>query len=188
MFHSVAMKVVPTLNLKAAIIGLGLAIAVAVPSIGGTFADFTAVTTNPGNSFESATLTMTTDHPASAFVSVANMIPGDSATRSVTVENTGSVPFTYTVTASNEGGPASILWTDSVDGLQVTISGDDGQIYSGPVSGISGTSTGVEVAAGSTEVLTYVYSLPQSAGNAFQGLSQGIGITYDASQLAGAAR
>ncbi len=35
---------------------------------------------------------------------------------------------------------------------------------------------------------TYVFAVPNSAGNSFQGLSQGVGISYDAIQLAGAAR
>ena len=188
MVHAITSKIGVALNLKAALISLVAAVAVAIPGLGGTLADFTAVTTNPGNSFQSAVLTMTTDHPASSFVNVSDLIPGDSATRSVTVENTGSVPFTYVITASNEGGPPSLLWQDQADGLQVVVSDDDGQIYSGPVNGLDAISAGVEVAASDTHVLTFVYSLPSSAGNAFQGLSQGIGITYDATQLAGQAR
>ena len=188
MFQANAINLASLLNIKVAIVSLVAAVAVVIPAIGGTLADFTAVTTNPGNAFDTAVLTMTSDHPASAFVSVSDLIPGDSATRSVTVENTGSVPFTYTVTASNEGGPPSLMWTDTVDGLQVTVSGDAGQIYSGPVSDLAAVASGVVVSASGTEVLTYVFSLPGSAGNAFQGLSQGIGITYDATQLAGQAR
>ncbi|MCH8207627.1 MAG: hypothetical protein IIA62_00980 [Nitrospinae bacterium] len=188
MVHAITAKMGATLNLKVALMSLVAAVAVAIPSLGGTLADFTAVTTNPGNSFQSAVLTMTTDHPASSFVSVSDLIPGDSATRSVTVENTGSVPFTYVISASNEGGPPSALWQDKDDGLQVVVSDENGQIYSGPIKDLDEISAGVEVAAGDTHVLTYVLSLPNSAGNAFQGLSQGIGITYDATQLAGQAR
>ena len=188
MLHAITSKIGLALNLKVALIALVAAVAVALPGLGGTLADFTAVTTNPGNSFQSAVLTMTTDHPATSFVSVSDLIPGDSATRSVTVENTGSTPFTYVISASNDGGPASLLWTDNVDGLQVVVSDNASQIYSGPINGLDEISAGVEVAAGDTHVLTYVLSLPSSAGNAFQGLSQGIGITYDATQLAGQAR
>ena len=188
MFRTKAINLASHLNIKVAIASLLVALAVAIPAIGGTQADFTAVTTNPGNAFDTAVLTMTSDYPASAFVSISDLIPGDSATRSVTVENTGSVPYTYMITASSEGGPASLLWSDLIDGLQVTVSGDAGQIYSGPVSGLAAAASGTVVSASGTEVLTYVFSLPGSAGNAFQGLSQGIGITYDATQLAGQAR
>ena len=188
MLHAITTKMGAALNLKAVLISLVVSVAVAIPSLGGTLADFTAVTTNPGNSFQSAVLTMTTDHPASSFVNVSDLIPGDSATRSVTVQNTGSVAFTYDITASNEGGPQSLLWSDHVDGLQVNVSDVDGVIYDGPIADLDEVSAGVEVDAGDTHVLTYVLSLPSSAGNAFQGLTQGIGITYDATQLAGQAR
>ena len=177
-----------TVNLKMVLVSLVLAVAVAIPSIGGTFADFTASTSNPGNAFQTATLTMTTDHPAADFVQISDMIPGDQATRTVTVSNTGSVPFTYAVTSSSEGGPATLMWTDNVDGLRVELSNDGGVLYDGLVKSLSSIATGVEVEAGGTEVLTYVFSLPSSAGNSFQGLSQGVGISYDATQLAGAAR
>ena len=181
MYQTNARRLAPLFSLKTAIISLIVAAAVTIPAMGGTLADFTAVTTNPGNAFQTAVLTMTTDSPASAFVTVGDLIPGDSATRIVTVSNSGSVPFTYTISASNSGGPASLLWTDGVDGLQVEVSGDAGVLYSGALKNMS--ATGATVAAGGTEVLTYVISLPNSAGNAFQGLSQGFDITYDATQL-----
>ena len=177
-----------TLNLKMVLVALVLAVAVAIPSIGGTFADFTASTSNPGNVFQTATLTMTTDHPAADFVQIDDLIPGDNATRTVTVSNTGSVPLTYAVTSSNEGGPPTLMWSEEVSGLQVELSNADGLLFEGSIADLSSIETGVEVAAGSTEVLTYVFSLPNSAGNSFQGLSQGINISYDATQLAGTAR
>ena len=188
MIQAKAISLASLLNIKVVVVSLIVAVAVAIPTIGGTLADFTAVTTNPGNAFDTAVLTMSTDQPASSFVSIGDLIPGDWATRTVTVENTGSVPFTYTIAASNEGGPASLMWTDKVDGLQLTVSGDAGQIYSGAVSDLAGIASGTTVPAGDTEVLTYVFSLPSSAGNDFQELTQGIGITYDATQLAGQAQ
>jgi len=108
MIQAVATKVGSALNLKLAVLSLIAAIAIVIPTMGGTLADFTAVTTNPGNTFQSAVLTMTTDNPASAFVNVSDLIPGDSASRTVTVENTGSVAFAYEISASNEGDPASL--------------------------------------------------------------------------------
>ena len=182
------MNLTSLFDLKAAIISLVLAVALAIPAIGGTQADFTAVTTNPGNVFRSAVISMATDHPAGAFVDVSNLAPGDTVTRTVTVENTGAVPFTYAITATNEGGPETALWKNKVKGLQVSVSGDSGEIFAGPISHLAGISSGTVVPAGGTEVLTYVFSLPNATGNAFQGLAQGVGITYDATQLAGQAR
>lgn len=176
------------LNLRAAIVSLIMAIAIAIPTIGGTQANFTAVTTNPGNLFSSAVLAITTDHPSGAFVSIGDLVPGDTITRSVTVQNGGSAPFTYMITASSVGGPETVLWKNKVKGIQVAVSGGGGPIYSGPISGLQGVPTGITVPGGNTEVLTYVFSLPNSAGNAFQGQSQGIEIRYDAKQLPGSDR
>ena len=186
MFHVVATKVSPLFNLQAAILSLVAALALAIPVIGGTQADFTAVTTNPGNVFRSAVLTMTTDHPSQSFVDVGNLMPGDSVTRNVTVQNTGAVGFTFTITASSDG-PETLLWKNKQKGIQVTVSGSNGQVYSGGISGLVGVATGTEVSSDGTEVLTFVFSLPSSAGNSFQGLSQGVTISYNAMQLSGGA-
>ena len=105
-----ARKLERILDLRLVLVSLVLAVAVAIPSMGGTFADFTASTSNPGLVFQTATLSMTTDHPGSGFVEVANLVPGDTATRTVTVANTGSAPFTYAVSATKPGGgPGSAL-------------------------------------------------------------------------------
>ena len=177
------------LDLKLVLVSLVLAVAVAIPSMGGTFADFTASTSNPGLVFQTATLSITTDHPASGFVEVANLMPGDTVTRTVTVINTGSAPFTYAVSATKQGGgPGSALWSNKVKGLQVTLSNSTGTLYEGPISELQSIKTGVEVASGNTEVLTFVFSLPNAAGNAFQGLSAPIVLDYHATQVAGTAR
>jgi hypothetical protein len=44
------------------------------------------------------------------------------------------------------------------------------------------------VAVGGTDTVGYVFSLPVSAGNTFQALTQDLTITYTATQLPGAAR
>lgn len=181
-------RLVGLLNLRAAVVSLIIAIALAIPAIGGTQADFTAVTTNPGNLFSSAVLAITTDHPSGAFVNVGDLVPGDTITRSVTVQNSGSAPFTYMITASSASGPETVLWKNKVKGIQVAVSGDGGPFYSGPISTLIGVPSGIVVPGGGTEVLTYVFSLPNSAGNAFQGQNQGIEIRYDATQLPGLER
>ena len=99
------------------------------------------------------------------------------------------MPFTYAVSATKPGGgPGSALWSNKVKGLQVTLSNSTGTLYEGPISGLQSIETGVEVAGGSTEVLTFVFALPNSAGNAFQGLSAPMVINYYATQVAGVSR
>ena len=188
MIRTIASKLGSLLNLQAAIISLVVTVAVAIPVIGGTNAEFTAVTTNPGNMFRTAVLSMSTDHPSRSFIDIGNMVPGYTAPRAVTVQNTGSISFTYTITASSQGGPETLLWKNKSQGIQVILSGDIGLIYDGPISGLVSIPSGTMVPSGGTEVLTFVFSLPNAAGRAFQGLSQSIGVTYNATQSSGIGR
>src|SRR5438309_63330 len=55
-------------------------------------ASFTATTTSPGNQFTSATLSLSNDKAAAAsLISIGNLVPGDTAARTVTITNTGNV-------------------------------------------------------------------------------------------------
>src|SRR5260221_1119388 len=152
-----------------------------------TSASFTATTTNPGNSFGSATLTMSNDKSAAAsLINLANLVPGDTANRTVTITNTGNVGMTYTAAISASAN--TLLWSDTTNGIQVTVKRGATVLY-GPAAlknlalAASGT-----IAASGTDTLTFDFSLPSTAGNTFQNLTQDFTITYTATQLAGAAR
>ncbi|GAC1458884.1 MAG: hypothetical protein NVSMB8_07980 [Candidatus Limnocylindrales bacterium] len=151
-----------------------------------TSASFTATTTNPGNQFATASLTMSNDKSASAsLISLSNMVPGDTASRTVTITNSGNVGFTYTTAIST--GTSTLLWSDTTNGLQVTVTRGASTLYTGALSGLTIAASPTLAAAG-TDTLTFLFSLPTSAGNTFQGLTQTFTITYTAAQLAGAAR
>jgi len=150
-------------------------------------ASFTATTLNPGNVFVTATLTLTNDKSAAgALISLAAMVPGDTATRTVTLTNTGNVGFTYSFSASQASN--TLLWSDATNGLQVTATRGATTLYTGALKNMLGVAVTATVAAGGTDVLTYVFSLPTSAGNTFQTLTQDLTITYTATQLPGTAR
>jgi hypothetical protein len=85
----------------------------------GTFASFTATTGNPGNVFASGTLAMDTDHSAASFITLSNMIPGDSKADLLTVQSTGSEDMTYTL--STTASASSLLDTSAANGLQLYI-------------------------------------------------------------------
>ncbi len=149
-------------------------------------ASFTATTTNPGNTFGSATLTASNDKStAGSLVTLTNMVPGDTANRTVVITNSGNVGFTYT--GSIAATASTALWTDLTNGLQVTVKHGATVEYTGPLKNMVLAASGT-VAAGATDTLTFDFSLPTSAGNSLQTLSQDFTITYTASQLAGAAR
>jgi hypothetical protein len=89
---------------------------------GGTFALFNASTASGGNLFSTGTLTLSNSNGASATATLANMVPGDSITGLVSVQNTGSEDLTqYAMAAAVTGGAPNVLTTDATNGLQVWV-------------------------------------------------------------------
>jgi hypothetical protein len=169
----------------AALVMVGLSL-----SAGSTTATFTATTTNPGNQFTSATLTMSNDKPnAGDLISISNLVPGDTATRTVTVTNTGNVGFTYSAAASSTTN--TLLFTGanglSVVAYRCNCTTPANQVYSGTVQALSLPTSGT-IAASGTETLTFVFSFPTAADNTYQTKTETFTITYTATQLAGTAR
>ncbi len=151
-----------------------------------TSANFTATSTNPNNTFASATISMSNDKPlANDLVNITNLVPGDTASRMVTITNTGNAGFTYTATISATA--ATALWTDVTNGLQVSVKRGVTVLYTGALKNMTIPASGTIAAAG-TDTLTFDFSFPATAGNAFQGLTQDFTITYTATQLAGSAK
>jgi len=149
-------------------------------------ASFTAVTDNPGNSFGSATLSASNDKlAAGTLVSLTNIVPGDTAARTVQIQNTGNVGFTYTAASSATAN--TLLWSDTTNGIQVNVKRAGTSIYNGALKNLTFTSGGT-IAAGANDNLTMDFSFPTSAGNGLQTLSQDFTITYTATQLAGTTR
>lgn len=149
-------------------------------------ASFTATTTNPGNQFGSATLTMSNDKSAAAsLVNLSNMVPGDTANRTVTISNTGNVGFAYTAAISAVAN--TLLWSDTTNGIQVTVKRGATTLFTGPLKNLA-LAASPTIGASGTDTLTFDFSLPVAAGNTFQALAQDFTITYTATQLAGAAR
>jgi len=152
-----------------------------------TAASFTATTDNPGNQFVTAHLALSNDKAAAgALVNVSKLVPGDTMARTVTLTNTGDVGFTYVFAASETTNTA--LWTDAVNGLQVTASRGATLLYAGALRNMGTVAVATPVASGATDTISYVFTLPATAGNAFQQLTQDLTITYTATQLAGAPR
>lgn len=153
---------------------------------GGTSASFTATTMNPSNVLGTATLSLTNDKSsAGQLVTITNLVPGDTAERTVTITNTGTVGFTYTGAAT----PLiqTVLWSDAAKGVQVAVKRGVTTVYSGALSALALPASST-IAPSATDTLTLDFSLPAAADNTFQGLSQTFTITYTATPPAGAAR
>ena len=179
-------------NALLATMALSALVLIGVTSVGSTTATFTATTSNPGNTFATATLVISNDKPtAGDLVNITNLVPGDTAQRVVHLTNGGNTGFTYaagiTATAS------TLLWTDTTFGLQTSVyrcnncTTPANLVYSGALKNLAVPASATVAAAGS-DYLTFVFSLPSTAGNTFQALTQDFTVNYTATQLAGTAR
>lgn len=169
------------------IVGLAACLTVASLYTNDTNALFTAQASQTGNSFSAATINVATS-PATALFSVTNLVPGDTVVRTLQVTNSGTAGFTYNIKDS-ETGPSTLLFTDTVKGLQLEIKKGSTVYYTGPISSLNANSAPeLAIAAGASDTLTFTVSLPTAADNAFQSLSEQIQFTFNASQLPGTSR
>ena len=84
-------------SIACAAAGLGF---IAIP---GTFGATADTSSNPNNIFSVGTLFITTSNPNNFIVNFSNGVPGDVATGTLTVTNSGSLPATMTLSNSNVG-------------------------------------------------------------------------------------
>jgi hypothetical protein len=76
----------------------GLAV-MSMTGLGMSLAIFTDQTTVPTNTFTAGTVSITTDHTASAIVTYGNMAPGDQTTNPLLVTNNGTLALRYAVSS-----------------------------------------------------------------------------------------
>jgi spore coat-associated protein N len=170
------------LPLTKILLSLAAIAVVAVATVGGTFANFTATpTTISSNAFATGSLTMSRSGSGAIFSSAAMKI-GDTATGSVTITNTGTLAGSYTMTGASSGSAA--LATQ----LHLTIYKDvDGGtvVYDGSLGSFS-ASLGTFAAGGGAHTFYFHVSLPTTGSdagdNALQGLSASEDFTWSAVQ------
>lgn len=173
----------------------------------GTFGAFTSTTT-ANQTVSTGKVELSATGGAQGFsAAVTNMVPGDTIQRSVVLtrstdtESFGSVKLTTAGTASN------LLTTDATNGLQLTVEACpvawvkaantndlncSGQVDTVVTKRAVLAGTGSDLAyvtnalngAGKTANLKVTLTLPAEAGNTFQGLSNTINFTFDATQRA----
>ncbi|MGE3910098.1 MAG: hypothetical protein AB7K36_12140 [Chloroflexota bacterium] len=120
-----------------------------------------------------------TDAPASGAMSLANMRPGACATRQIIVSNVGSLPFTTYSLSTSASGTATVLWTDPLNGLQLRVQRNATVLYDGAIA-VTGLDLGAALQPGESDTITLDICLPPQAGNAAQGQSQTITLTWTA--------
>lgn len=142
-------------------------------SLGGGLSLFTQSVDNGGNTFTSGSVIISTS-PASAFVTMSNMAPGDTVTHSLTISNGGSLQLRYAMTTV-----ATNVDTKNLrDALTLVIrekgtdcaTFDGTQLYSGTLANgaIGDPQTGEDtgdrtLAASGSEDLCFKVTLPSNA-------------------------
>ena len=174
-------------------LSLGLALA-SVVAVSGSLAIFTSAPTLGANDFTTGTVILGLN-PATALLTSANMMPGDTLAASLVVSNTGTGQLRYAVTSASTNADAKNLMnqlTLTVKTLGTSCAVFDGtSLYSGALSAAAfgnpaqGAQAGDRVLNGAAnETLCFQANLPAGTGNAFQGATTTTTFTFNAEQTA----
>ena len=175
-------------------------VALALASIGTTvytFSLFTSTVANGSNDFTTGTIDIAVS-PASAVLTASNMMPGDTANGTLTVQNNGTGTLRYAMTTAATNADSK----DLRDQLTLVVKTKDTdtagcgnfngtQLYSGSLAAAlfgdpaSGGQGGDRTLAGAaSEVICFRTTLPLGTGNAFQGAATTATFTLAAEQTA----
>ena len=100
---------------------------------------------------------------------------GVTQTRTVNIQNNGSREFRYYL---NTSGGSGLLWTDTTNGLQLSVSRNGVVVYSGPLS-MADQQLG-QLARGGQDTLVIGVTLPSTADNRYQGLTTTMSYNFTA--------
>jgi predicted ribosomally synthesized peptide with SipW-like signal peptide len=171
-------------KLLASLAALGAVSAIAV---GGTYANFTATpVTISSNAFTAGSLTMTRSGSGVIF-DLGNAKIGQEATGSVTINNTGTLPGTYTLDGSSSGALAPSV---NLKIYKDTDNDAASLLYDGALSGIAAAgsiSLGTFAATTGSHTFYFHVTLPTTGSdagdNALQGETAGASFTWKATQV-----
>jgi len=163
------------------------AVAVAV----GSSASFTASSANPSNTFAAGTLSILNSKEGLAVLTASDMKPGDSATGTVDVQNSGSLSGAFALSRSSiSDSDATFPMSAKLD-LVVKDCGDfssgtptcdagDPVKYTGTIAAMGSTALGT-FAASEKHRYQFAVTFNSSANNNYQGDSSSVEFDWDAS-------
>lgn len=164
----------------------------AVGVAAGTGASFTAQSSNPSNAFATGTLTMS-NSVTGAVLNLSNLIPGDAGNGTVDIQNTGSVPATFTLSRTNlsdsDGtNPLSakinVVLTDCGDfsAGTPTCDGGDPVKYTGTLSAMGSAVSLGTFAVNEKHRYQLATTFDASAGDVYQGDTSSATFQWNATQ------
>ena len=131
--------------------------AVAALSIGAAGAYFTTQVQVPDSIIKAGTVAVSAE-PTSAPLSLDSLAPGGTSIRSLSVNNTGSLPVDIVITAVKKAGI-----TDFYNALTCRVASGETQLYDGPLSTLQ--TAPMRLGAGTRGELRFEVGLPADAGN-----------------------
>jgi hypothetical protein len=165
------------------------ALAVVLAAVGitiGSGANFTASAANPSNVFTAGTLSIGSSS-SSALFNATNMKPGDTVSGTVDIQNTGSLPGTFTLSTSHVTDASNLLgqldlkiedcgvWNGTT---QPSCAGTN-VLYNAKANAV-GTIGLSSFAAGAKHRYKFDVTLPSTIANSFQGVSATVQFDWDA--------
>jgi hypothetical protein len=189
-----------------------LAIAGAAAAVAGlgTFGTFTSSTTPVATQVTTGNVAINLAQPSGSFsipATTTGFVPGDSLTRAVTLSNSGTAGLS-SITLGTTASASNLLSSDTVNGLQLAVKScsvpyTQGGTAAAPTYTCSGAETPLvtgpavtnlqlpalsSLNPGGSDNLVFTVSLPTSAGNTFQGLSNTLNLTFTGVQRTGSTR
>ena len=184
-----------SVRLLATMLAMGLATAMVMF---GSYAAWTDQTTNPGNTVTAGALSIDNDKDGVAVFTATGVVPGDSGSDTVTIENDGTVPAQVFLTQS--GLSASAIEADLrlaiYDAERDYCYYQNGGPAAGPCGALApwnGTATindlqimnasgGTHWAVNDSHTFTVYWEFDSAAGNATQGQTGTFDLTWDATE------
>ena len=154
---------------------IGAIAALMIAASGAIFKDSVEV---DENNFASGTIDISANPPDNA-ISMTNMKPGDSVTSTLTVVNSGTLDFTYDMSAKKDAGISAFY-----DVLEAKIEQGGATLYQGPFKDLLQLTTGRrQINAGASEDIAITVSLPLTADTSLANKNTKVAFTFDAEQL-----
>jgi len=149
----------------------------------GSFAAWTAQTTNPGNSVTTGTLGLTNDKDAAAVITATGVIPGGTGSSTVKIKNTGANPLIVKLTQSAVVQNASnFLQIRIHDGTNCVYPAATGACTAWGAWNGASTINGLNVgtfAAAQEKTYTVSYQLDANSTNTDQNKTNTFALTWD---------
>jgi spore coat-associated protein N len=166
------------------------ALTVAAALAVGSGANFNSTSANPNNVFTAGTISSSNSKPNAAILTASNIVPGNTATGSVDIKNTGSANGTFTLsaappvdTAGAPGGPRlskklTLTIVDQGDPTCTTACPAPVTLYTGTIFAQPATIALGAFPAGATHRYVFTMTFPDGgtsgADNAYQGASTSV--------------